>query len=77
MRAANPEHVIETALDRNRDAAPSIQTNAVMQALKSNGLRIVRDTTSEITYCPSGKCIRVRTENGRCKVCGWPDEDRL
>ena len=51
MRTVSPKTVIETALQHTAGAAPSIQTNAVMQALKSNGLRIVRDTAREITYC--------------------------
>ena len=47
-----PAEVIETTLEHNLGAAPSVATNAIMQALKAHKYRIILDDTKTITYCP-------------------------
>jgi hypothetical protein len=77
MTAPRPAAIIETALERSAGAAPSIATNAIMQALKAHGLRIVVDTSTTITYCPEHPSTKMpchipHTETLRKEQGTWP-----
>lgn len=68
MMRANPAAVIETAIERNRTADPSVLANAIMQALKQYHLRIVTDISATITYCPTHPSVK--------QPCQMPHEER-